>query len=263
MKKLILFQSFLILYNFLYSQQYTITQRAPWEWIREEIFHSNMITNTLNTIKWLKENYNQSMEFYNKAVQYYSRIQEIQETPYGLLKDEDVKKFLSKYEESKKIVEKVEEVADEYNKVKQTLDNMLSQYEKTKRLILSDIENVRKSIEHNINYINSNWNFVNSTVKNLKSQTSDAIKILEKINEVNKLEDNEKKKKEFESIKTSLGLLQLQAQQQTNLLLIKLIEFHTQQIERQSLQSKQILDRQYQFLNSMKEKLSKKSSYKE
>lgn len=218
--------------------------------ITEEVFRKSMLAKTVESVNLIKKNYEDSMNFYRE-------LKQLQENPYGILTDEDVKKFLSKYEQSKKIVEKVEEVAENYNKTKQSIDNLVNQYEKTKQLIVSDIKNVKKSLEQNIDYLRSNWEFVNTIVKDLNLQTSDTIKKLEKLQEINRLENNEKKKAEIEGIKMSLNLLQLQAQQQTNLLLIKLIEFQTQQAERQTLQTKQIIDKQHQFITSIKDKLSK------
>ncbi|MCS7227895.1 MAG: hypothetical protein NZ839_02900, partial [Endomicrobia bacterium] len=169
---------------------------------------------------------------------------------------EDIRKFISRYERGKELISTVDKMVATYGEAKKTVEGIVEQYEKTKKLFSGKIESVKENIEQNINYLSKNWNFIEGIVEDLKTQTSDTISKLEKMKEIKNISNNEEKKLEVERIKTSLDLLQLQAQQQTNLLLVKLLEFQISQKEKQVFQNKQIIDRQYQFYTTIKNRLS-------
>lgn len=217
--------------------------------VNEEVFQKTMIAHTIESVNMLRKNYEESVNFYNK-------IKQIQENPYGVLQDEEVRRLISRYKEGEKLLNDIDKIMSTYTETKQKIDTVVQQYENTKKSILENIATTKRSIEKDINYLKSNWDLINNIVKNINVQTSDVVKKLENIEEIKKLPTNEEKKAKVEEMKTSLALMQLQAQQQTNILLVKLLEIQLQQIEKQVLKTKQSFDKQYQFFTSMKSLLT-------
>ncbi len=256
MKKITIFCLVLFLFTNLLFSQYTVTQRTPWEWIKEELFYNNMIANTVKTIETLEKNYKKSEEFFNKAVYYYEKIQKVQENPYGLLRDEEIKKFLSKYESTRKLLNTYDETNKIYSQVKTDIDNIVKEYETFKNKVYSDIEKAKNIVQNNINYLQKNWKFMTEVTKNMKEQTSSVVESLKQLESFKNIKDEEKKVK-IEELKTKLALSQLQAQQETNMLILKLIEIQNQQMEQLLLTQKEIVDRQNMFYQSIKIKKSK------
>ncbi len=253
MKKIVSYLIIFSLFTNLLFSQYTITQRAPWEWVKETFFYENMISNAINTVNTLRENYEKSKEFFDKAVYYYEKIKQAQENPYGLLSDNEIKKFLTKYESTQHLLNTYEKVNKIYTDTKKDIDQMVEGYENMRDKIYSDIENTKKILKNNIDYLQSNWKFVEKAVKNMQQQSSNLIEDLKGFENF-KNAPNEDKKIKAEELKTKIGLSQLQAQQETNMLILKLIEIQNKQMEQMLLSQREIVDRQNMFYQSVKPK---------
>jgi hypothetical protein len=201
--------------------------------ITEEVFRKSMLAQTTQSVALLKKNYEDSMRFYKE-------IKQIQENPYGIL-DDTKQSFLNRLENP------VNKFWSEVDKKQREIDMKENKkwYEKG---VASYVE--EKTIGAGLDYVKQNWNFGTQIANMLKDQE----KNLERI--ANNLATNDKEK--VEQAKNELLLLQIENQRQQNLLLLKLIEIQTSQIEQQLTERQLVLQRQKYFAETAKQILESK-----
>ena len=193
--------------------------------ITEEVFRKTMIAQTIQSVALLKKNYEDSMRFYRE-------IKQIQENPYGIL-EQTKQTFLNRLENP------VDKFWWEVDKKQREIDMKENKkwYEKG---IASYVE--EKSIGAGLEYVKQNWNFGEQIAKLLNEQEKDLKRI------TNDLGSNNKEK--VEQAKNELLLLQIENQRQQNLLMLKLIELQTRQMEQQIYERQLVLARQKFFSES-------------
>ncbi len=192
-----------------------------------------MIKQSAESIAILKKNYEDSMRFYKE-------IKQIQENPYGIL-EETKQTFLNRLENP---VDKFWWEVDKKQREIEMKENK-KWYEKG---IASYAE--EKTIGAGLEYVKQNWNFGEQIAMLISSQTK----------QMEKIADNLKsdKKEDIERAKNEILLLQLEQQRQQNLLLLKLIEIQTSQIEQQLYERQLVLARQKYFAETAKQILESK-----
>lgn len=213
--------------------------------VTEEIFRKSMIANTIETLSVLKKNYEDSVRFYNE-------LKYIQENPYRFAEDTK-QEFLNRLENP------VTKFWDEVNKKQREIDMKDNKkwYEKG---IASYAE--EKTLGAGLEYVKSNWNFGDKIVDAMNKRHKQIEKLPDKLASDNKAT--------VESAKNELLLLQLESQENTNALLLKLIEIQNKQIEEQLLERQRILARRQlytktaeELLKSKREKVAQQTSREE
>jgi hypothetical protein len=192
-----------------------------------------MIKQSADSIAILKKNYEDSMRFYRE-------IKQIQENPYGIL-EETKQSFLNRLENP------VDKFWSEVDKKQKEIDMKENKkwYEKG---VASYVE--EKTVGAGLDYVKQNWNFGDQIAKMLNEQKEDIKKVTDK------LASNDKEK--VEQAKNEIALLQLEMQKQQNLLLLKLIEIQTSQIEQQLHERQLVAARQKYFAETARQILESK-----
>lgn len=213
--------------------------------IKEQVFRNTMIAQTVQTVTILKQNYEQSVKFYNE-------IQQLQENLYGI-SEEAKQKFLERLNYTVKDVQKEIE-----QKIKE-LD------EESKKIFDTKI----------VDYIKSNWDLGNKIVQTVESRKQELQKKVNKLSNIGKTsrilsseKEKEEARAEVEQIKNELLAMQIEIQNQQNLLLLKIFELQNNQLQQMLIQKQASIERQKayavatkKFLEEKRKKFSSNENY--